>query len=107
MSAVRVAILSVGDELVLGQIEDTNAGWLARSLREIGAMPGERRMVGDDRAALSRAMRDLALSHGAVIVTGGLGPTLDDLTREALCDFIDGFDSALVEDPAGVAHLGR
>ena len=107
MSTVRVAILSVGDELVLGQIEDTNAGWLARSLREIGAMPGERRMVGDDRAALSRAMRDLALSHGAVIVTGGLGPTLDDLTREALCDFIDGFDSALVEDPAGVAHLGR
>ncbi|MFN9124816.1 MAG: competence/damage-inducible protein A [bacterium] len=107
MSAVRVAILSVGDELVLGQIEDTNAGWLARALREIGAMPGERRTVGDDRAALSRAMRDLAATHGAVIVTGGLGPTLDDLTREALCDLVDGDDAALVEDPAGVAHLGR
>jgi nicotinamide-nucleotide amidase len=107
MSATRVAILSVGDELVLGQIEDTNAAWIARALREIGAMPGERRTVGDDRGALARALRDLAASHGAVVVTGGLGPTLDDLTREALCDLVDGDDAALVEDPAGVAHLGR
>lgn len=107
MSAVRVAILSVGDELVLGQIEDTNAGWLARALREIGAMPGERRTIGDDRATLARALRELAASHGAVVMTGGLGPTLDDLTREALCDVLDGDDAALVEDPAGVAHLAR
>ena len=107
MSAVRVAILSVGDELVLGQIEDTNASWMARALREIGAMPGERRTIGDDRAALARALRELAASHGAVIITGGLGPTLDDLTREALCDVLDGDDVALVEDPAGVAHLAR
>jgi nicotinamide-nucleotide amidase len=107
MSVVRVAILSVGDELVLGQIEDTNAGWLARSIREIGAMPGERRTVGDDRAALGRALRDLAASHDAILVTGGLGPTLDDLTRESLCDVLDGDDAALVEDPAGVAHLER
>ena len=107
MSATRVAILSVGDELVLGQIEDTHAAWIARALREIGAMPGERRTVGDDRGALARALRDLAASHGAVVVTGGLGPTLDDLTREALCDLVDGDDAALVEDPAGIAHLGR
>ena len=107
MSLARVAILSVGDELVLGQIEDTNAGWIARMLRSMGAMPGERRTVGDDRAALAQAMRDLAATHAALIVTGGLGPTLDDLTREALCDLVDGSDALLVEDPAGVAHLRR
>ena len=56
MSAA-VAILSVGDELVLGQIEDTNASWLARALQAIGRMPGERRTVGDDRAALADALR--------------------------------------------------
>ncbi|MSR41717.1 MAG: competence/damage-inducible protein A [Phycisphaerales bacterium] len=107
----RVAILSVGDELVLAQIEDTNAPFLARRLLEIGAMPGERRTVGDDQHAIAHAMLDLARTHVAVIVTGGLGPTLDDLTREALAEAIaiasgDSTERALlVEDPAGIAHL--
>jgi nicotinamide-nucleotide amidase len=103
--AARVAILSVGDELVLGQIEDSNASWIARELCALGAEPGERRTVGDDRAALAEAMRALASTHDALVVTGGLGPTLDDLTREALCDLVDGGGAALVEDPKGVAHL--
>lgn len=104
MTQRRVAILSVGDELVLGQIEDTNASWLARELQRHGAMPGERRTVGDDAEALARAMRELADSHGALVVTGGLGPTLDDLTRDALGALVDP-GAALVEDPAGVEHL--
>ena len=104
MNSRAVAILSVGDELVLGQIEDTNASWIARALQAIGAMPGERRTVGDDRAALAGAMRELLASHAALVVTGGLGPTLDDLTREALLDAIEP-GGELVEDPAGVEHL--
>ena len=104
MSVRKVAILSVGDELVLGQIEDTNASWIARELRTVGAMPAERRTVGDDRAELARALGELARTHAAVVVTGGLGPTLDDLTREALLDVVDA-GGALVEDPAGVEHL--
>ena len=104
MSAARVAILSVGDELVLGQIEDTNASWLARELQQAGAMPGERRTVADDRAELARSIRELTQSHAVLVITGGLGPTLDDLTREALGDVVDP-GAALVEDPAGVDHL--
>ncbi|MEY4116826.1 MAG: putative competence-damage inducible protein CinA [Planctomycetota bacterium] len=104
MTIRRVGILSVGDELVLGQIEDTNASWLARELRSIGAMPSERRTVGDDRGELSRALGELARTHDAVIVTGGLGPTLDDLTREALLDVVDP-GGVLIEDPIGVEHL--
>jgi nicotinamide-nucleotide amidase len=100
----EVALLSVGDELVLGQIEDTNASWTARALQRIGAMPGERRTVADDRAALARAIDGLARGHRALIITGGLGPTLDDLTREALGDIVDP-GAALVEDEAGVEHL--
>ncbi len=99
-----VAILSVGDELALGQIEDTNASWIARALVAIGATPGERRTVGDDRAAIAAAMRALASTHAALVVTGGLGPTLDDLVRDALGDLADP-QAALVEDPAGVEHL--
>ena len=99
-----VAILSVGDELVLGQIEDTNAAWLARALQAIGRTPGERRTVGDDRRALAEALRALASTHAAVILTGGLGPTLDDLTREALLDVVSP-GAALVEDEAGIEHL--
>lgn len=104
MSGVPVALLSVGDELVLGQVEDTNASWIARALQRIGAMPGERRTVADDRAALARAIGELASGHRALIITGGLGPTLDDLTREALGDIVDP-GAALVEDPAGIEHL--
>lgn len=100
----RVAILSVGDELVLGQIEDTNASWIARALRSLGAMPGERRTVADDRGTIALAMRELAATHQALIVTGGLGPTLDDLTREALGDAVAP-GSELVEDPEGIEHL--
>jgi len=104
VSGLPVASLSVGDELVLGQVEDTNASWIARALQRIGAMPGERRTVADDRAALARAIGELATGHRALIITGGLGPTLDDLTREALGDVVDP-GAPLVEDPAGVEHL--
>jgi nicotinamide-nucleotide amidase len=104
VASAAVVILSVGDELVLGQIEDTNASWLARALQAIGRMPGERRTVGDDRAALADALRALASTHAAVIVSGGLGPTLDDLTREALLDVISPGEE-LVSDESGVEHL--
>ncbi len=104
MNGTRVAILSVGDELILGQIEDSNASFLARELQRIGCMPGERRTIADDRAALAQALRELVAGNDAVIITGGLGPTLDDITREALLDVID-CGKELQTDPAGVAHL--
>ena len=111
MTQLRIAILSVGDELVLGQIDDTNASWLARRIPALGVMAGERRTVGDDQASIARAIVELSRTHSAVVVTGGLGPTLDDLTREALADAIalaSGESRApLEEDPAGIAHLRK
>ncbi len=99
-----MALLSVGDEIILGQIEDSNAPWLARELQALGAMPGERRTVGDDRARIAAAMQALARNHRALILTGGLGPTLDDLTRDALAD-AGGPNAALVVDEAGVVAV--
>jgi hypothetical protein len=94
----------VGDEIVLGQIEDTNATWLSRELQRIGAMPGERRAVADDRAALARTLRELSATHAAIVMTGGLGPTLDDLTRESLGDVVDP-GAALVRAPQVLQRL--
>lgn len=104
MTQRRVAILSIGDELVLGQIEDSNAAWIARELQRHGALPGERRTVGDETHAIAEAMRGLSRRHDAIVATGGLGPTLDDLTRDALAAVVD-TDARLVEDPAGIEHL--
>lgn len=89
MNAPRAAILSVGDELVLGTTLDTNSRTLSSALREAGVDVVEHRTVADDRAAIAAAMRALASSVDVVISTGGLGPTDDDLTRDALNDLTD------------------
>jgi len=89
VNAPRAAILSVGDELVLGTTLDTNSRTLSAALREAGLDVVEHRTVADDRAAIAAAMRALASSVDVVISTGGLGPTDDDLTRDALNDLTD------------------
>ncbi|MBQ3866769.1 MAG: competence/damage-inducible protein A, partial [Clostridia bacterium] len=81
---MKCEILSVGTELLYGQIQDTNATFLARTLREAGFDLRHRQTCGDDRAELAACLT-LALSRSdAVLVTGGLGPTYDDVTRDAV-----------------------
>lgn len=80
----RAAILSTGDELVLGQLLDTNARWMAERLTERGIRVTECRIVGDDLSDLTTAMTSLAATHDLLIVSGGLGPTDGDLTRAAI-----------------------
>ncbi|MSR27965.1 MAG: CinA family nicotinamide mononucleotide deamidase-related protein [Phycisphaerales bacterium] len=94
---VTAAILSIGDELTLGQVGERNAQWIAQELLSLGVTVVEHRTVADDRAAIARAFRELACGRFVVVSTGGLGPTDDDLTRESLADALG--DTALVEDP--------
>jgi len=98
----RAAILSVGDELTLGQTLNTNSRWLAERLASLGILTVEHTTVPDDQAAQSAAIRRLATCVDLVIVTGGLGPTADDLTRHALADAMD---DALIEDPLALAQV--
>jgi len=79
-------ILSIGDELILGQCEERNAAFLANRLQAIGIRPVEHRTLGDDRDVIARAIGNGASAADVVIVTGGLGPTADDVTRHALAD---------------------
>lgn len=80
----RAAILSVGTELLLGDLTDTNATWLSRRLTELGVEVVHHLAVGDDLDRLAAALRWAAADVDLVVVGGGLGPTSDDLTREAL-----------------------
>lgn len=79
-------VISVGDELTLGQTVDTNSAWLSRQLAGLGIDIAGHVTVPDDRAAIAAAIRQAGEAADVVVVTGGLGPTEDDLTREALAD---------------------
>ena len=85
-AARRVAILAVGDELVAGQQLDTNSAWLAQALAPLGFEVASVTLLGDEREALVARLGDLVAEHALVVLTGGLGPTLDDLTRFAVAD---------------------
>jgi nicotinamide-nucleotide amidase len=80
--SLNVEILSTGDELLTGQVVDTNSAWLMDRLWELGVMVRRKTLVGDDRADLDAALRETTARADLVVVSGGLGPTEDDLTSE-------------------------
>ena len=83
-----VEIVAVGTELLLGDLVDTNTAEIAQALAQIGIDVYATHAVGDNRARIAHALSaTLSRAHG-VITTGGLGPTIDDLTKEAVCDVL-------------------
>jgi nicotinamide-nucleotide amidase len=99
---VQIEILTIGDELLLGFTIDTNAAYLARALAGIGVEIVHRTTVGDDADVIAQAVKDAMERTGAVITTGGLGPTSDDRTRPAIAKL---FGRELVRDDAIVAQI--
>jgi nicotinamide-nucleotide amidase len=83
---VRCDVLAIGTELLLGQIVDTNGAWLGEHLAEVGIDTCEHRKVGDNLGRMVTCLRELLERADAVIVCGGLGPTPDDVTREAIAE---------------------
>ena len=81
-----IEIVTIGDELLLGFTVDTNAAHLARELASIGMHIVRRATVGDESVQIARAVRDALERTGAVITTGGLGPTSDDLTKQSIAE---------------------
>ena len=80
---MTVALLTIGTELSRGEIVDTNAAWLATQLTEAGFVVGRIETVPDELETIVASIRRLATAHRFVVVSGGLGPTTDDLTAEA------------------------
>ena len=101
---MRATILTIGDELLIGQIVDSNAAWIGERLTEIGIRPIRKETVGDEKALMREALERGMVQGRTVIMTGGLGPTHDDLTRDVLSET---FGAALLEQPEIVEHIRR
>ena len=101
---VKAAVVAVGEELLSGQTTDTNGPWLGKKLAALGAPVVRRWVVGDDADAIQAALSEALDVADLIVVTGGLGPTRDDLTRPAVADFLD---LDLHTDPRIVDDLRR
>ena len=94
---MRVSIINIGDELLIGQVVNTNASWMSQQFVANGMDVAKVYVISDDKHEIKETL-ELALQlTDAVVVTGGLGPTKDDITKKTLCEF---FDTDMVEDQA-------
>lgn len=90
MANVTASIITIGDELLIGQIVDTNSAWIAQRLNELGIVVVKRTAVGDIKSDIAEALdADLKIAN-IILITGGLGPTADDVTKPLLCDYFGG-----------------
>lgn len=99
-----VSIINIGDELLIGQVVNTNASTMARMLSEAGMAVRRTVVVGDVYQDIWNSVDEAMRSSDAVLVTGGLGPTKDDITKKLLCDY---FHSELVESEVALENVRR
>ncbi len=103
-STMKTTIINIGDELLIGQVVNTNASAMARMLSEAGMAVRRTVVVGDVYQDIWHAVDEAMRSSDAVLVTGGLGPTKDDITKKLLCDY---FQSELVESEVALENVRR
>ena len=99
---MRAEIITIGDELLIGQVVDTNSAWMAQRLNEVGIELFQITSVHDDRQHILAAIDEAFSRADIVFTTGGLGPTKDDITKQVLCDY---FQTTLVEDSRVREHI--
>jgi nicotinamide-nucleotide amidase len=86
---MKIEIITIGDEILIGQVVDTNSAWMGAELNKIGAETLRITSISDDRSEIVSAL-DAALNRvDVVLMTGGLGPTRDDITKHVLCDYFN------------------
>ena len=99
---MKATIVTIGDEILIGQIVDTNSGFIAKSLDKIGIEIREMISISDDKKHILDTFSALQNNVDFVIITGGLGPTKDDITKKTFCDY---FDDQLISNPEVLAHV--
>lgn len=92
---MKAEIITIGDELLIGQVVDTNSAWLAQQLNKIGIEVIQRVAVGDNKDDILSALSAAEQRSNIICITGGLGPTKDDVTKECLCKY---FQTRLVQN---------
>ncbi|WP_149277565.1 competence/damage-inducible protein A [Pareuzebyella sediminis] len=95
-------IITIGDEILIGQIVDTNSAFIAKELNKIGVSVYQITSVQDEREHILSALEEARNRVQLVLITGGLGPTKDDITKHTLCEFLD---DRLVEDKSVLDHV--
>ncbi|MEO8253116.1 MAG: CinA family nicotinamide mononucleotide deamidase-related protein [Flavobacterium sp.] len=99
---MKATIVTIGDEILIGQIVDTNSGFIAKSLDKIGVEVHEMISISDDKQHILDTFAKLQNKVDLVIITGGLGPTKDDVTKKTFCDY---FEDELIVDQAVLKHV--
>ncbi len=84
---MKAEIITIGDELLIGQTIDTNSAWMGAELSMAGFDIHKKTTVHDNRVDILNALTDAAGKADVVLITGGLGPTSDDITKQTLCEF--------------------
>src|SRR5215469_9454682 len=102
MKKVSASIITIGDELLIGQVIDTNSAWMAQELNKVGLWVNRRLAIGDGRLDILHALAKESTEADIVLITGGLGPTADDITKPVLCEY---FDTTLVVNEAALENV--
>jgi nicotinamide-nucleotide amidase len=92
---MKAEIITIGDELLIGQVIDTNSAWIGQHLNSLGISLYQRTACGDNKEQILACLNDASLRSDIIILTGGLGPTKDDITKKTLCEY---FNTSLVID---------
>ena len=99
---MKAAIVTIGDEILIGQIVDTNSAYIAKALDKIGIATQEILSISDDKLHILNTFQNLQNKVEVVIITGGLGPTKDDITKKTFCEY---FEDDLIENEAVLLHV--
>lgn len=101
---MNAQIITIGDEILIGQIVDTNATFLAKELNKIGVSVTAMHSIPDTTQDILHFLSQAQDQVDLVLITGGLGPTKDDVTKKAICDY---FEDHLIENPEVLTHIKR
>ena len=92
---MKAAVITIGDEILIGQIVDTNSSYISKALDKIGIATHEMLSISDDKNHILKTFKKVQNNFDVVVITGGLGPTKDDITKKTFCDY---FDDVLVQN---------
>jgi nicotinamide-nucleotide amidase len=102
---IKASIITIGDELLIGQVIDTNSAWMAQQLNKAGITITRRVAVGDAGDDIRKALDEEQHNADILLLTGGLGPTADDITKQLLCDYFGGHMIINEEARQNVIHI--
>ena len=99
---MQAEIITIGDEILIGQIVDTNSAFIGKEFNKFGISIYQITSVQDDKAHILKALKEAEENADIIIITGGLGPTKDDITKHTICEY---FNDTLIEDKAVLANV--